>query len=192
MELLLLFCRQTGSRSLRLLSASCCCSCAWRGTPRTRGRRGQGDAVDTGTPRTGGRRGDRPSQAGGDLQVLGHQRGGDGVHGCSVSLEPGRRLRPERLQGGHLPADTQQRHSQAPGSKLPTCPRARQDLKSGLVNFILPCSVAICSASGTDSSHLERTHSLSHLRTTANQQQASRKGRSFQPTCCGSPRSGRR
>lgn len=49
------------------------------------------------------------------------------------------------------------------------------------MNFIRPCSVAICSASGTDSSHLERTHSLSHLRTTANQQQASRKGRSFQP-----------
>lgn len=37
-------------------------------------------------------------------------------------------------------------------------------LKSGRVNFIRPCSVAIFSARGTDSSHLERTHSLSHLR----------------------------
>lgn len=37
-------------------------------------------------------------------------------------------------------------------------------LKSGRVNFILPCSVAIFSASGTASSHLERTHSFSHLR----------------------------
>ncbi|MEQ2179034.1 hypothetical protein GOODEAATRI_020388 [Goodea atripinnis] len=36
-------------------------------------------------------------------------------------------------------------------------------LKSGRVNFILPCSVAIFSARGTASSHLERTHSLSHL-----------------------------
>lgn len=36
-------------------------------------------------------------------------------------------------------------------------------LKSGLVNFILPCSVAIFSAKGTNSSHLDRTHSLSHL-----------------------------
>ncbi len=36
-------------------------------------------------------------------------------------------------------------------------------LKSGLVNFILPCSVAIFSAMGTASSHLDRTHNLSHL-----------------------------
>lgn len=43
------------------------------------------------------------------------------------------------------------------------------DLKSGLVNFILPCSVAIWSASGTASSHRDRTHSRSHLQRTANQ-----------------------
>lgn len=36
-------------------------------------------------------------------------------------------------------------------------------LKSGLVNFILPCSVAIFRARGTPSSHLDRTHNLSHL-----------------------------
>lgn len=42
-------------------------------------------------------------------------------------------------------------------------------LKSGLVNFILPCSVAIWSASGTASSQRDRTHSLSHLQWTANQ-----------------------
>lgn len=36
-------------------------------------------------------------------------------------------------------------------------------LKSGRVNFILPCSVAIFRARGTASSHLERTHSRSHL-----------------------------
>lgn len=38
-----------------------------------------------------------------------------------------------------------------------------QNLKSGRVNFILPCSVAIFRARGTASSHLERTHSRSHL-----------------------------
>lgn len=38
-----------------------------------------------------------------------------------------------------------------------------KDLKSGRVNFILPWSVAIFSASGTASSHLDLTHSLSHL-----------------------------
>ena len=37
------------------------------------------------------------------------------------------------------------------------------NLKSGLVNFIRPCSVAIFRAMGTASSHLDRTHSLSHL-----------------------------
>lgn len=38
-----------------------------------------------------------------------------------------------------------------------------EHLNSGLVNFILPCSVAIVRARGTASSHLERTHSRSHL-----------------------------
>lgn len=51
-------------------------------------------------------------------------------------------------------------------------------LKSGLVNFILPCSVAIWSASGTASSHRDRTHSLSHLQRTANQLAA--RGRGWQ------------
>lgn len=50
-------------------------------------------------------------------------------------------------------------------------------LKSGLVNFILPCSVAIFIAMGTASSHLDRTHNLSHLQErTANQQQAPSRG----------------
>lgn len=50
-------------------------------------------------------------------------------------------------------------------------------LKSGRVNFILPCSVAIFRARGTASSHLERTHSRSHLE--AGQQQAIRRGRGW-------------
>lgn len=46
---------------------------------------------------------------------------------------------------------------------LATLRRQSPYLKSGRVNFILPCSVAIFSARGTASSHLDRTHSLSHL-----------------------------
>ena len=36
-------------------------------------------------------------------------------------------------------------------------------LNSGRVNFMRPCSVAICSALGTASSHRDFTHRRSHL-----------------------------
>lgn len=57
----------------------------------------------------------------------------------------------------------QRRRKRGRGGSPPGEVGGAQHLNSGLVNFILPCSVAIFRASGTASSHLERTHSLSHL-----------------------------
>lgn len=49
------------------------------------------------------------------------------------------------------------------GAAVDEVSKEHKYLKSGLVNFILPCSVAIFKARGTASSHLDRTHNLSHL-----------------------------
>lgn len=57
----------------------------------------------------------------------------------------------------------QRRRKRGRGGSPPGEVGGAQHLNSGLVNFILPCSVAIFRAIGTASSHLERTHSRSHL-----------------------------
>ncbi|MEQ2215333.1 hypothetical protein XENOCAPTIV_030808 [Xenoophorus captivus] len=103
-------------------------------------------------------------------QVLAHQSRGDRVHGGSMSDKHANGFFSVLLKGKNFPSGPTETERwstgvlQTPG--LMKCQELLVQsnyLKSGRVNFILPCSVAIFSARGTASSHLERTHSLSHL-----------------------------
>lgn len=146
--------------------------------------------------------------AGIHLQVFGGQASGDWVHRSSVSQKCWNRFVSVLLEIIHLSEKHWAKYIEQylgeisgvthwktnwekPKNKQKDKKRACEVkveykyLKSGLVNFILPCSVAIFSAKGTASSHLDRTHNLSHLQDNSHHQEAARnrQGLKWRPWC---------